>query len=105
MSDLSNVKEINVVNDMAYANKHLANGWVLIAVNSVSATDKSGKTGVSTEYVLGWEDALPSKHVSQDEDKVASKYAPQYDDYGVEKKLAKPTPKANIKPRTITIID
>lgn len=105
MSDLSNVKEINVVNDLAYANKHLANGWVLIAVNSVSGNDQSTKSGVSTEYILGWEDALPSKHVPQDENKVASKYAPQYDDYEVEPKLAKPKPKANAKPKTITIVD
>jgi len=97
MSDLSKVKEINVVDEMAYANKHLANGWVLIAVNSVSGSDKSGNGSVSTEYVLGWEDALPSKHVSQHEDDaVTSKYAPQYDD-GVELELAKPKP--------ITIID
>jgi len=105
MSDLSNVKEINVVNNMAYANKHLANGWVLIAVNSVSATDKTGKSSVSTEYVLGWENALPANHLSQDEDKVASRYAPQYDDYGVEQKRAKPRPQAQVKPKKITIID
>ena len=105
MNDLSNVKEINVVHDMTYANKHLANGWILIAVNSVSATDNTGKSIVSTEYVLGWENALPSKHVSQDEDKVASKYSPQYDDYGVEQKRVKPRPQAKAKPKKITIID
>ena len=100
MSDLSKVKEINVVDDMAYANKHLADGWVLIAVNSVSESDKSGNSSVSTEYVLGWEDALPSKYVSQYEDEaVTSKYAPQYEDGdGVELELAKP------KPKPITII-
>lgn len=99
MSDLSKVKEINVVDEMAYANKHLANGWVLIAVNSVSGSDKSGNSSVSTEYVLGWEDALPSKYVSQDkDDAVTSKYAPKYDD-GVESELAKP------KSKPITIID
>ena len=101
MSDLSKVKEINVVDEMAYANKHLANGWVLIAVNSVSGSDKSGTSSVSTEYVLGWEDALPSKSVSRDEDDTApSKYAPQYeDDYVIVKKLEK------AKPKPITIID
>lgn len=101
MSDLSKVKEINVVYEMAYANKHLANGWVLIAVNSVSGSEKPGTSSVSTEYVLGWEDALPSKCVSRDEDDTApSKYAPQYeDDNSVEIKLAKS------KSKPITIID
>ena len=99
MSDLSKVKEINVVSEMAYANKHLTNGWVLIAVNSVSGSDKTGKSSVSTEYVLGWEAALPSKRVSRDKDNTTtSKYAPQYDD-GVKAKQAKP------KPKKITIID
>jgi len=103
MSDLSKVKEINVVYDMAYANKHLANGWVLIAVNSVSGSDGGGKSSVSTEYVLGWEEALPSKSVSQDKDEVVtSKYALQYeDDDGIELESAKPKP----KPKPITIID
>ena len=101
MSDLSKVKEINVVDEMAYANKHLANGWVLIAVNSVSGSDKSGKSSVSTEYVLGWEDVLPSKYVSQYEDEtVTSKYAAQYEgDDDVKLELAKP------KSKPITIID
>ena len=103
MSDLSKVKEINVVSEMAYANKHLANGWVLIAVNSVSGSDGGGKSSVSTEYVLGWEDALPSKCISRDEDEaVTSKYAPQYeDDNSVEIKLAK----SKSKSKPITIID
>ena len=101
MSDLSKVKEINVVYEMAYANKHLANGWVLIAVNSVSGSEKPGTSSVSTEYVLGWEDALPSKCVSRDEDDTApSKYAPQYeDDHGIVKQLEK------AKSKPITIID
>ena len=91
MSDLSKVKEINVVSDMAYANKHLANGWVLIAVNSVSGSDGSGNSSVSTEYVLGWKDVLPSKSVSQYENEtVTSKYAPQYEgNDGVKPVLAK----------------
>ena len=106
MSDLSKVKEINVVGDLAYANKHLANGWVLIAVNSVAGSSKPGSNSVSTEYVLGWEQALPSKHVSQDNnDKVSSKYAPQYDDFAAEPTLAKPMPKAKAKPKSIKIID
>ena len=101
MSDLSKVKEINVVSEMAYANKHIANGWILIAVNSVSGSDKSGNSSVSTEYVLGWQDALPSKYVSQYEDEtVTSKYAPQYEgNDAVKLELAKP------KPKPITIID
>ena len=104
MSDLSKVKEVNVVDDLAYANKHLANGWILIAVNSVSGSDKSGNSSVSTEYVLGWQNALPAKHVAKENDNTqASKYAPQYDDYVAEKKLAKPKPKN--KPEKITIID
>ena len=106
MSDLSNVKEINVVDDMAYANKHLVNGWVLIAVNSVSVSHKSGNNSVSTEYILGWEGALPSKHVSQDKnDRVTSKYAPQYDDSDIDPKLAKPKSKLKPKPESIKIID
>ena len=101
MSDLSKVKEINVVNEMAYANKHLANGWVLISVNSVSGSDKSGNSCVSTEYILGWENALPSKRVSQNEDDTATlKYASQYDNV-TETELAKPKP----KPKPITFID
>ncbi len=104
MSDLSKVKEINVVDDLAYANKHLVNGWILIAVNSVSGSDKPGSSSVSNEYVLGWQDALPAKHVAKEnDDTAASKYAPQYDDYVAEKKLAKP--KLKNKPKTITIID
>lgn len=101
MSDLSKVKEINVVGEMAYANKHLANGWVLIAVNSVSGSDRGGNGSVSTEYVLGWEDALPSKYVSRYEDDAEpSKYASQYeDDDGVELELPKP------KHKPISIID
>ena len=101
MSDLSKVKEINVVDEMAYANKHLVNGWVLIAVNSVSRSDKLGNSSVSTEYVLGWEDALPSKCVSRDKDDTApSKYAAQYeDDHGIVKQLEK------AKSKPITIID
>ena len=103
MSDLSKVKEINVVGEMAYANKHLANGWVLIAVNSVSGSDRSGSGSVSTEYVLGWEDALPSTRVYRDKDEtVTSKYAPQYEgDNSVELESKKPKP----KPKPITIID
>jgi len=103
MSDLSKVKEINVVNEMAYANKHLANGWVLIAVNSVSGSDKHSNCSVSTEYVLGWEDALPSKSVSRDEgDTATSKYAPKYeDDHGIVKQIEKAKP----KPKPIKIID
>jgi len=101
MSDLSKVKEINVVNEMAYANKHLANGWVLIAVNSVSGSDRGGNGNVSTEYVLGWEDALPSKSVSRDEaDAAPSKYASQYED---DDAVVKQPKKA--KPNPITIID
>lgn len=101
MSDLSKVKEINVVSDMAYANKHLANGWVLIAVNSVCGSDGGGKSSISTEYVLGWEDALPSKHISQYENQtVTSKYAPKYEgNDGAEIKSTKP------KPKPITIIE
>lgn len=103
MSDLSKVKEINVVDDMAYANKHLANGWVLLAVNSVSGSAKSGSGGILTEYVLGWEGAMPSKSVSQDKhDREASKYAPQYDDIvGPELEKSKPNPKP--KPKSIKI--
>ena len=104
MSDLSKVKEINVVHDMTYANKHLANGWILIAVNTVSVSDKPGNSHVSTEYILGWENALPAKHVSQDKnDTATSKYAPQYEDYSAQQELAKP--KGKTKPKTITIID
>lgn len=101
MSDLSKVKEINVVSDMAYANKHLANGWILIAVNSVSGNDKGSHNGVSTEYVLGWENALPSKSIPQyEEDTVNSKYASQYEEENsVKPELNKP------KPKKITIID
>ena len=108
MSDLSKVKEINVVNDLAYANKHLANGWSLIAVNSVPARDKAGNNTVSTEFVLGWENALPAKKVSQDKtDAAASKYAPQYDDYAASTKPVRSSakPKAPQKPTKITIID
>ena len=108
MSDLSKVKEINVVHDLAYANKHLANGWTLIAVNSVPWNDKTGNPTVSTEFVLGWENALPAKKVAQDKhDAAASKYAPQYDDYAANTKTVRPTakPKANPKPNKITIID
>ena len=100
MSDLRKVKEINVVDDMAYANKHLANGWVLIAVNSVQVTDHSGVSGISTEYVLGWEDALPAKWVSQDKADTASKYAPKYDCVD-QPKAEKPKP----QPKRITISD
>ena len=101
MSDLSKVKEINVVGDMAYANKHLANGWTLIAVNSVSGSNGGSNSNVSTEYVLGWEDALPSERVSRDKgDTEHSKYAPQYeDDNAIERKLTKP------KHKPISIID
>ena len=101
MNDLSKVKEINVVSELAYANKHLANGWVLIAVNSISGNDKSSNSSVSTQYVLGWEGALPSKRMPQYEDEaVTSKYASQYEDTGsVEPKLAK------LKPKVITITD
>lgn len=108
MNDLNKVKEINVVHDLAYANKHLANGWILIAVNSVPARDSSGKNAIATEYVLGWEHALPAKKVTQDKsDVAASKYAPQYDDYAAEKKPVRPatTSKTNQKPTKITIID
>ena len=99
MSDLSKVKEINIVSEMAHANKHLANGWVLIAVNSISGRDGGGNSSVSTEYVLGWEDALPSKSVSRYEDEATtSKYASQYEDK-VEPKSPKP------KHKPITIID
>lgn len=101
MSDLSKVKEINVVHEMAYANKHLANGWILIAVNSISG-NKAGTISISTEYVLGWEDALPSKKIAQYEDAAPSKYAPKYDDdVAVKLKPTKPKP----KDKTITIIE
>lgn len=63
--NLSDIKEINIVYNQDYANRHLLKGWVLIAVNSYPTTtsdDRHASSGNS--FVMGWPQDLPSVEVS-----------------------------------------